>query len=187
MQKHRKGWQSQIRARAGEGVGTPGPSSHRIPLQRGHRSSSASSPSSPAMPHFICQHPYPIPKTSLLFLNLTLLSHDPCSSRVGFFWPSNYLQKPPAATNSPSSWLSVYHTDCKFYSWAGSLNQDTALGFPTDCQLTQAGLESLLSPIWSGMWTLGLKEQSLEPSLIAVFLVPIMKTFKQSATSVVVF
>lgn len=50
------------------------------------------------------------------------------------------------------------HTDYKFYSQAGSLNQHTALGFPTDCQLTQAGLESVLSPIWSGMWTLGLKE-----------------------------
>lgn len=30
--KHTKGWQSQIRARAGEGVGTPDHSSHRIPL-----------------------------------------------------------------------------------------------------------------------------------------------------------
>lgn len=30
--KHTKGWQSQIRARAGEGVGTSDPSSHHVPL-----------------------------------------------------------------------------------------------------------------------------------------------------------
>lgn len=54
--------------------------------------------------------PIPVPKASLLFLDLMLVCHNPCSSRVGLFWPSNCLQEPPAATDFFSSWLLVYHT-----------------------------------------------------------------------------
>lgn len=67
-----------------------------------------SAPSSPATPHFACQHPAAVPNSPLLFLDLSPLCHKPCPSSVGFSWPPNYLLEPPAA--KLSSWLSVYHT-----------------------------------------------------------------------------
>ena len=56
------------------------------------------------LPHFLlwghtwpASTPTPVPQASLLFLDL--VCHNPYSSRLSFFWLSNCLPEPPAATN----------------------------------------------------------------------------------------
>lgn len=70
------------------------------------------------------------PKASLLFLDLTELCHILVPLGYIFFWPSNDLPEPPAATSSPSSWLPFItcRQQWEFYSPTVNLSQDMGLG-----------------------------------------------------------
>lgn len=109
MHKHTtKGWRSQI-CQGWWGSGNTRP----LSTTSGYEEDTPPPrlPSSPSSCYSTLHLPArPVPKVSLLFLDLTLLCHNTSSSRVGFFWPSNHLPEPPATMkNSPSSWLSIYH------------------------------------------------------------------------------
>lgn len=99
------------------------------------------SPSSPAMPHFICQHSYPGPKSFLP----SSRPHTTLSQSLflwgRFLWSLHCLPEPPAATKCPSCWLSVYRTQMTHVDSTASVSmgQDTAGNLPPgDSRLGQA-------------------------------------------------
>lgn len=144
-----------------------------VPLFTGHTVKRA--PSSPAVfPIFSCYATLPdnIPKASLLFLHLTPLCRNPCSSAIGFFWPLSCLREPPAATNSPSSWLSVYHTPKTMWiPQSDCSSHHTALGICNWLPIDSGRLGEFASSylLYCQHMDLGLKEQSWSPPTLLWF------------------